>query len=192
MELERETIKDAFLTTMFQILVDSPMKTATQVIEEVREKGVLTSPIMGRQQTEYLGPMIDRELDVLALQRLLPPMPPALIEAGGGYKVEYDSPLSRAQRAEESTGFLRWSEMGLKFAVEAQSPDALDWIDVDAAMPELAYMQAVPSRFVRTEEAVLAIREARSQKEQIDQAIAAGPAMAQVAKAIPSAIPEAQ
>lgn len=190
MEMERTTINDAFLVTLFQILTESPQQTATEVLERVREKGVLLSPSMGRQQTEYLGPMIDRELDVLSLQRLLPPMPPALVEAGGGYKIEYDSPLSRAQRAEEATGFLRWSEMGLKFATETQNPEATDWIDIDEAMPELANLQAVPTRFVRTLEAVLAIREGRSQQQEQDRAIQAAPAIAQLAKNIPSALPE--
>jgi hypothetical protein len=135
MELERAHIQDAFLTTLFQILTDLPQATATEVIELVREKGVLLSPTMGRQQSEYLGPAIDRELDVLAQQRLLPPMPPALREAGGKYKTRYDSPLSRAQRAEEASGFLRMLELSLKVAVEAQRPDALDWADFDTAMP---------------------------------------------------------
>jgi len=188
MEMERVTINDAFLVTLFQILTENPQMTATEVLERVREKGVLLSPAMGRQQTEYLGPMIDRELDVLSAQGLLPPMPPALREAGGGYKVEYDSPLSRAQRAEEATGFLRWSEMGLKISTETQDPSIIDWIDIDTAYPELADMQAVPARFVRTLEQVTAIREARSQQQEIDRAIQAAPAMAAVAKNIPSAI----
>lgn len=191
MEQERQTINDAFLITLFQILTENPQMTATEVLERVREKGVLLSPAMGRQQTEYLGPLIDRELDLLAMQGLLPPMPPALREAGGGYKVEYDSPLSRAQRAEEATGFLRWTEMGLKFAVETQDMSILDWVDIDSAMPELADMQAVPHRFVRAADAVAAIRDERSKQKEIDRSIAAAPAMAAVAKNIPSALPEA-
>ena len=188
MEMERNTINDAFLITLFQILTETPTMTATEVLERVREKGVLLSPAMGRQQTEYLGPMIDRELDVLSAQGLLPPMPPALREAGGGYRVVYDSPLSRAQRAEEATGFLRWSEMGLKFAVESQDPSILDWISLDSAFPELAELQAVPTRWVNTEEQVAAIREARSQERQVEQAISAAPAMSAVAKNMPSAL----
>jgi hypothetical protein len=188
MELERATINDAFLVTLFQILTENPQMTATEVLERVREKGILTSPTVGRQETEYLGPMIDRELDVLSRQGLLPPMPPALREAGGGYKIEYNSPLSRARRAEEATGFLRWSETLLKISVDSQDPEVLDWVDIDAAAPELGDMLAVPIRFVRTAEAVAARRDARSQAQQTQQAIDAAPAMAQVAKNIPSAL----
>lgn len=182
MELERAHIQDAFLTTLFQILTDRPQATATEVIELVREKGVLLSPTMGRQQSEYLGPAIDRELDVLAQQRLLPPMPPALRESGGAYKARYDSPLSRAQRAEEASGFLRMVELSLKLAVEAQRPDALDWADFDAAMPELADIHAVPVKWRNTAEQVAQIREGRAQSQQQQEALNAAPAVSALLK----------
>jgi hypothetical protein len=136
---ERYTIRDAFFVTLFEILVeDRRDMTATEVLERAREKGVLLAPAMGRQQTEALDPQIERELDVLAQQGLLPPMPPILAAMMAEYKVEYDSPLSRAMRAEEATGFYRTAEFALKVAVEAQRPDALDWLNIDAAMPEIA------------------------------------------------------
>ena len=58
-----------------QILQDNPRMTATEVIERTREKGILLAPTVGRQQSEYLGPLVDREIDVLVEQGLLPPMP---------------------------------------------------------------------------------------------------------------------
>ena len=50
MEAEHAIINDAFLVTLFQILVDTPQMTATEVLERAREKGALLSPTMGRQQ----------------------------------------------------------------------------------------------------------------------------------------------
>lgn len=182
MEIERLHIQDAFLVTLFQILTDRPQATATEVIELTREKGVLLSPTMGRQQSEYLGPCIDRELDVLAQQRLLPPMPPALREAGGKYKVRYDSPLSRAQRAEEASGFLRMIELSLKVAVEAQRPDALDWADFDSAMPDLADIHAVPVRWRNTAEKITRIRDGRAAAQETQDQINAAPAVSALLK----------
>ena len=43
---------------------------------------------------------VEREFDLLLWQGLIPPPPPALIEAGAEYKVEYDAPLNRAMRAD--------------------------------------------------------------------------------------------
>lgn len=189
MELERAHIQDAFLTTLFQILTDRPQATATEVIELVREKGVLLSPTMGRQQSEYLGPAIDRELDVLASQQLLPPMPPALREAGGRYKTRYDSPLSRAQRAEEASGFLRMLEISLKIAVEAQQPSALDWMNLDVAMPELASIHAVPTRWQNSKDQIEQVRAGRAQQQQQQDAIAAAPAVSALLKNAPQNVP---
>ncbi len=182
MEMERLHIQDAFLVTLFQILTDRPQATATEVIELTREKGVLLSPTMGRQQSEYLGPAIDREIDVLSRQRLLPPMPPALREAGGRYKARYDSPLSRAQRAEEASGFLRMVEMSLKIAVEAQRADALDWADFDSAMPDLADIHAVPVRWRNTADKVARIRAQRAEAQETQDQINAAPAVSALLK----------
>lgn len=188
MELERIHIQDAFLTSLFQILTDRPQATATEIIELTREKGVLLSPTMGRQQSEYLGPMIDRELDVLQMQRLLPPMPPALREAGGEYKVEYDSPLSRAQRSEEASGFLRMMELSLKIATEAQDPGALDWANLDVAMPELADINAVPTRWTNSTAQKAQIRAGRQQAQQTQDAINAAPAVSALLKNAPQGV----
>jgi hypothetical protein len=68
MDDERMVINDAFLVTLFQILTETPEMTATEVIERTREKGALLSPTMGRQQSEYIGPMIEREVDLLMQQ----------------------------------------------------------------------------------------------------------------------------
>ena len=77
--------------------------TATEVIERTTEKGILLAPTVGRQQSEYLGPLIERELDLLAQMRLLDPMPPQLRErAPRIYETVYTSPLSRAARAQEA------------------------------------------------------------------------------------------
>lgn len=184
MEYQRNAINDAFLMSLFQILTEGPQMTATEVLERVREKGILISPTMGRQQSEYLGPLIDRELDVLSMQGLLPPMPPALREAGGGYKVEYDSPLSRAQRAEEASGLMRTVEMALKVAVEAQNPEVLDHFEWDAIVPELADIEAVPARWLRSVARIAEIREGRMAEKETQTAIAAAPAMAAMTKSM--------
>jgi hypothetical protein len=75
MEMERVIIHDAFLISLFQILVETPTMTATEVLERAREKGMLLAPTAGRLQSEWLGPMIEREIILLARQGLLPPCP---------------------------------------------------------------------------------------------------------------------
>lgn len=183
MDDERAVINDAFLVTIFQILVETPTMTATEVVERTREKGILLAPTIGRQQTEYLGPMIDREIDILSMQGLLPEMPPVLKEAKGDYRIEYDSPISRAQRAEEASGVMRTLEAALNVVNVTQSLEPLDHFNFDEIIPELGQIQGVPARWMKSKDEVMKIRQARAQAQQEDKAIQAAPAAAAMMKA---------
>lgn len=186
METERITINDALLVTLFQILVDKPQMTATEVLERAREKGALLSPTMGRQQSEALGPMIDRELDVLSTQGLLPEMPLVLQQARGEYKAEYDSPLSKAQRADGAAGMGNLMSMVQEYIAVTQDPSPADWFDFDEIIPAMADIQAVPGRWIKDPKAVAAVRSERAKQAQMKQMQESAPAMAGVAKALPS------
>lgn len=178
MDDERALINDVFLITIFQIMVDSPQMTATEVIERTREKGILLAPTIGRQQSEYLGPLIDRELDLLGQQGLLPPFPPALREAEGEYALIYDSPLSRAARAEEASGLNRSLQTVLEIVKNTGNAEPLDHFDWDTITPELNEIHGVPMRWVRSAEAIEKIRAGRAQQMQEQAAAQAAPGAA--------------
>ena len=133
MEVEQKLIDDTFLITLFQVLTENPEMTATEVLERTREKGILLAPTIGRQQSEYLGPMIDRELDILSRQGLLDPMPGPLKEAKGEYKIIYDSPITRTMKAEYASGAQRTVEALIAICNATGDPGALDYIDMDVA-----------------------------------------------------------
>lgn len=184
MDMERQVINDAFLVNLFQILIETPAMTATEVLERAREKGALLSPTMGRQQSEMLGPMIERELDLLNKQGLLPEMPDALLEAEGEYEIEYDSPLSRSQRAEEASGWLRTLEAAIAYANTTQDIGVLDNFDADRIYRDLAHINAVPTSWMNAEDRVAALRQSRAQQQQMQQMVEAAPAAAGVMKAL--------
>ena len=183
MDEERALINDAFLISLFQILTENPQMSATEVIERTNEKGILLAPTVGRQQSEYLGPMIDRELDLLSDMKLLPPMPPALLEAKGEYSVVYTSPISRAMRAQEAAGFSRTLEIGLTIVNATQDPSALDFMDFDVALPAIAEIQAMPVSWTCSEEKIAQKRKARAVAAEKQQQIQAAPAAAALVKA---------
>ena len=185
MEVEQRVINDAFLITLFQILVDAPQMSATEVLERAREKGMLVAPTAGRQQAEFLGPLIEREIDLLIAQNLLPPIPPVLLEAGGAYKVEYDSPMSRMQRAEKAAGFFRALGVAADYARQTGDPSPLDFFDFDVAMPEILDIHGAPVAWTRAIEDVQAIREQREEQAQQAAMLQNAGGMAQVAKALP-------
>lgn len=185
LEAKQKSINDAFLVTLFQILVDTPEMTATEVLERAREKGILLAPAMGRQQTELLGPMIEREIDILARAGLLPPMPKALIDAGGAYAVEYDSPLSRSQRAEEAAGFFRVIE-GLSGYAQ-YDPSVLGEFNPEEVVKMLVQVNGVPQKLLYTAEQRAAINQQKAQQQQMQQLLQAAPVVGKTAKDLASA-----
>ena len=182
MNEEKALINDAFLVSLFQVLTENPQMTATEVIERTNEKGILLAPTVGRQQSEYLGPLIHRELDVLASLDLLPEMPGIMIEAGAGYEVVYTSPMARAMKAQEAGGFARTLQLMSEYINVTGDPSVADWVDMDIAMPETADIYGVPVRWVASEKQVAAKRQARAEAQAKEQAIQAAPAAAALMK----------
>lgn len=118
LEGKRKVINDAFLVTLFQILVENPQMTATEAMLRAQEKGQLLAPTMGRNQSEFLGPIIEREIEILDAAGMLPPKPPILEAYGEGLEVEYVSPLNRAQMADEGIAISNTLTFAQTFAPE--------------------------------------------------------------------------
>ena len=165
MQEERSLINDAFLVTLFQILTESPQMSATEVIERTNEKGILLAPTVGRQQSEYIGDMVPRELDVLSAQGILPPMPPELREAGGEYQVVHTSPLSKAMRAQEAAGFMRTVENVRELIAITQDVSLMDPFDMDTATKDIADIQAVPESWMASSAMIAQKRKSRAQSQ---------------------------
>lgn len=180
MDQRRKVINDAFLVTLFQILVEAPQMTATEAMLRAQEKGALLAPTMGRQQSEFLGPLIEREIDILARAGLLPPMPDELIQAGGEVEVEYVSPLNRAQRADEGVAILRTLE---SIAPLAQiDPSVMMVFDPAAVARELADINGVPQKVLRTPEQIEAMQQQQAQQQAAAALLQAAPVVGKTAK----------
>ena len=163
-EQKRKVINDAFYVTLFQILVQNPQMTATEALIRAQEKGQLLAPTVGRQQSEFLGPTITRELDIASAAGVLPPMPDSLRDTGGGVKVVYTSPLARLRRAEDGVAIMRTIEAVAPIA--NIKPEVMDLFDDDALVRELASINGVPAKVLRTKDAVAALREQRQAAQQ--------------------------
>ena len=177
---KRQVINDAFYVSLFQILVESHTMTATEVVERAREKAALLAPAFSRQQTELLGPTIEREIDILSRQGRLPEMPPELVEAEGEYEIVYDTPLARAQRSEETVGFARTMEMIVPIA--QQDPTVLMMFDMEETARGLAELNGMPAKWMRSREEVEALRMQQAQAQQAQAMLQSAPILADVQK----------
>lgn len=180
LEQEQRVINDAFLVTLFQILVDSPAMTATEAMLRAQEKGALLAPTMGRQQSEFLGPLIQREIDILSQSGALPPMPQALVERGGAINIEYESPIVRAQKAEEGVAIMRTLEALTPLA--QIDPSVMMLFDAVKTARCLAEINGFPAKAMRSEEEIDAMKEQQDEAAQAQQMLAAAPVMASTAK----------
>lgn len=184
MQLEQQAINDAFFVTLFQILVDSPQMTATEVLERAREKGALLAPSFGRYQTEALGPQISREYELLFNQGKIPKPPQELIDANATWEVEYDAPLNRAIKSEAAAGFQRTLQFATEIANVTQDPSTFDVFNLDYALRDIAQVQSVPEAYMAAVADVQAKRQGRAQQQQQQQLVDAAPAIASTLKAV--------
>jgi hypothetical protein len=185
LEKERAVINDAFLVTLFQLLLDKPYMTATEALIRAQEKGQLLAPTVGRQQSEMLGPQIHREFSILQRQGVLPPIPQVLLEAGGEYEIGYESPSMRMQRTEELVGIQRTMEMVAPFA-EAD-PSIMSIFNTEEIIRLSADINGAPASILKTPEEMEQVRQQQQQQAQQQQMMAAmsqaAPAMKDMAQA---------
>ncbi|MDB5433546.1 MAG: phage head-tail adapter protein [Caulobacter sp.] len=170
----REVINDAFLINLFRILVEKgPAITATEAMQLAQEKGELLAPTMGRQQSEFLGPLIQRELDIASMAGLLPKMPPEMREMSGEVSVEYTSPLMRAQRAGEGAAILTTiSQVGPLAAIDASIMRVFKGAET---VRRLADINGMPPDLLHSPDELAAMDEAEAQQKQVEQMLQAAP-----------------
>lgn len=187
--IDKETaiINDAFLVELFQLAKNDLSKqvqmTAREVIERVSQGAMYVAPTLGRQNSEYCGPIVDRELDILSRLGRLPEMPPVMREANGEYKVVFTSPLARAMRAQEAAGFMRAVELTATVANASQDDSVWDIYDFSTALPEVGEINSVPLRFYATPEQIANKQRARQQAQEREQSAKEMPARAAIIKA---------
>lgn len=179
----RESINRSFLITLFQILVDTPEMTATEAMLRAQEKGALLAPTVGRQQ-EFLATIVTRELDIMntsgAIEDAIGPMPEELDESGGVLEIVYDSPLTRAQRAEEAVGVLRTLETVGTIAQYDES--VLDEINYQRSMKIVANANGAPILMFNTPEERDALAAQKKAAQDMALALQAAPVIAETAK----------
>jgi len=169
----RQVINDACLVSLFQILVEHPNMTATEVLERAREKGILMAPTVGRLQTEMLGPQVEREVDIVLRQGLIRRPPQSFLQSGGEYEIEYESEATRMQGAAELIAIQRTIELLAPFI--QVDPTVLAMFKPYEVGRRSARVQGVPMEVIRTQAELEEFLDEERQKQEA----------AMVAEAIP-------
>ena len=147
--------------------------TATEVMELQSEKAAILGATIGRLNSEYGDPVLERVFQIEKDAGRLPPVPPKLARfAGEDIRFDYLGPLAQAQkRLVNSQGAIR-SLQSIE-GILAMQPDVADSIDFDALTRLIFATHGMPARVLRNPEEVAAMRqeraEAAAKQAQLDQ-----------------------
>ena len=185
MEMEKEVVDDAFLVSLFKLILANPegMPSARQVVEYVNERAVLLHPTLGGQNTQYVGYIVNRELDLLSWQRKLPPMPPALKEARAHAKVVYANPIGLSMRAPEIAGFVRTMEFVGQAIQSGADPEIADNLEIDEFLQDQPEYNNFPTRWIAGPKKLAQKRQGRAQAAERDRQVKELPGKAAIIKA---------
>lgn len=187
-EEKRARIRESFFVDQLRLRDGTPQMTATEVEARIEQAFRFMGPVLGRQQSELLRPLIDRVFEILQRKGKIPQAPAAL--EGRVIDVQYSSMIARSQRQGEAKAILRTVEQATPFI--SANPALLDLIDGEKALRSLARLNNFPQDILRSDQEVKKIREQRAEQEvavQEQEAAAqtaenigkAGPALASIA-----------
>lgn len=145
-------------------------KTATEVNELSGEKVTLLGPVL-TQMDEFLTAVIDAVFAILLSDGVIPPPPAALLQGQADVSVEYTSTIHAEMKAALKMRAINMLIEMSSMLAQAK-PEALDKIDVDKIVDEVAKVYPGAAAFLFGAKEVKAVREARDrvQQEQIANA----------------------
>ena len=180
---DRETIHEIFYRDVFVMFGDlkGDRRTTIEIRARAQEGLRRLSQPVARLQEELLNPIIERTINLLIQWGRIPPPPPTLLE----YNIVYLGQLALALRDQQATGAMQYvSVLGEMMPFY---PDAMDVVDFDAMLPDLARSMGVKEAHIATPDEIAAKRQARAQQQQAAMAMqaaqAAGKAYGPMSKA---------
>lgn len=177
-EKRQDSIRRRFLNDRI-MLAGGPQMTAFEVATRENKQMLVLGPVLGRLQTEFLGPLIERVFGILYRRGELPPAPDSL--RGRDLRVRYVSPIARAQKQVEAAAF----NQAVQYLAPVAQMDGsvLDNFDADAIARDTQELFGYPAKYLRGEDQVKKLREARAQAQQAREGMEAMRQMAQAANA---------
>lgn len=161
---ERLQIKEAFYTDQLK-LREGPQMTAAEVSERVEQALRFLGPMLGRQQSEFLQPLVERIYAILDRRGMLPEVPAEL--NGIPLKIQYSSVMAMSQRMSEIQNINRTMQNIAPFV--SSDPAVLDNINGDEALKFIARLFNFPQEIIRNQNEVKGIRDNRAKQMEAQQ-----------------------
>jgi hypothetical protein len=160
-ELQRQ-IRSIFFVDQLE-LKESPAMTATEVQTRYELMQRLLGPTLGRLQSDYLDPLVQRTFNILYRAGQLGEPPSIVLDSSGELDIIYTGPLVRAQRADIAQGVARW--VASLAELSEVEPEILDIPDWDAIAKELGSLEGVPAKLMRSNNQIKKRRQEREEAQ---------------------------
>lgn len=164
----QQSIREAFFMDQLQ-LKESPQMTATEVQARFELMARLLGPTLGRLQSDFLDPLVQRTFRILFRYKQLPRIPDAVRAAQSELDIEYLGPMARAQKMDKVASIERWMA-GIAQAAQ-MFPEMLDVPDPEEVARETARFLSVPPEVVRSKAQVTQIQRLKKQVQELAQQI---------------------
>lgn len=171
----RDSIRRTFLSNLLTP-AGGPVRSATEIAQNMNQIRQLMAPITGRLQSEFLQVLIERCFNIAyragALVEALGPVPEGLLD--GDYVVKYISPLARSQKMEEVTAIDSHAMALIETAKATGQETMLDGFKWDEAQYERGLAIGVPVKLLRgpkelAEKREMDMRNAQAAEQQQNQ-----------------------
>ena len=183
--LQKQELQNSINKTFFMDqlqLKESPAMTATEVNARVQLMQRLLGPTLGRIQSDWLDPLIERTFKILYRYGQLPRIPDVVTKGGAELEIEYLGTMARAQRYDEVAATERW--LGNITAMSEKFQDVTDVVNSDQAARDMGLSMGVPAKYMNSRDQVKVTRNSRKQVEQVAMAEQAGNAMKSVGEGV--------
>lgn len=166
----REDLKRGLFVDKVQ-LVEKDRMTRAEVIQRTEENYRVLAPILGRNNTETLSPVLDRTEAIVERRGMFMEMP-EILKRSGGLTRSFKSPLVKAQRMQSAQGFV--SAMDVTTPLAQLDPTLLDVVKKDKTVRFIFDSFGAPADLIETPEETKARVEQQAANEAAMQQQAAG------------------
>ena len=163
-------VREALFSDLFTMLSNTTKQmTAAEVAERNSEKMLQLGPTLDRLRSELYQPLIYRVHSIMARRNELPSPPPEI--GNKQMKVEFISILAQAQQSKGIAAIERMVQFTTGLA--AAYPTALDKLNSDEAIEQMAEMYGTPPGLINSDERIEEIRTGRAQQQMQSQQMGA-------------------
>jgi len=166
MAMVKDSINKAFYLDMLElpgpVAPDGDVLrfSATEVNQRQRDRLSILGPIVARQEVEFLGPLVERALNIMIKNNMMPEPPEALIEAN--FNIEYTNPVGISMRTGELTSINTLMQFLTPMA--QIDPNILRRLDIGRVATLAAEILRVPPSVFKTDQEMQEEMEAEAEQ----------------------------